>query len=330
MKNKVSIIVPVYNTNHEHLQECINSLIIQSYIKIEICIVDDGSNLEIAKTCDELQKIDERIKVIHTANSGVSAARNTGIQSTSGEYITFVDSDDTIATNAIELLVSDIINSKLNVVVARYSSKKLFNTLSTNNKKIILNREDAIESLFYDNNIPTGPVAKLFTRKIIGSDRFNTNYKYAEDLDFNFRILNKADNVLITDNVIYYYRTSENSAMRSIFRLSRMDGLDAIDNILKPLKNNAPINIINAVIYRYFMEAVFIGVSLNKNTSHKKELNKCYFIIKKFSIATVKNKNVRIDNRLFSLIAIFSPKVSIFLYRIRKKIASKLRERLIN
>ena len=100
---KISIIIPVYNVE-DYLPQCIDSILIQSYKNIEIILVDDGSTDASGRICDDYAKSDNRICVIHTKNGGQSRARNIGIDSTKGEYITFVDADDTITTDYIATL----------------------------------------------------------------------------------------------------------------------------------------------------------------------------------------------------------------------------------
>ena len=97
----VSIIVPIYKVE-EYLDECVESIINQTYSNIEIILVDDGSPDRCPQLCDEWAKKDNRIKVIHKENGGVSSARNAGITLSKGEWIWFVDSDDTAQINALE------------------------------------------------------------------------------------------------------------------------------------------------------------------------------------------------------------------------------------
>ena len=108
--NLVSIVVPVYNAEN-YLTDCVDSIRAQSYQNIEILLVDDGSTDTSASLCDQLGQLDPRIRVIHNSNHGVSNARNTGLDQATGEYILFVDSDDTISPNLVrdnlEELVSD-------------------------------------------------------------------------------------------------------------------------------------------------------------------------------------------------------------------------------
>ena len=102
-KDKVSIIVPVYNVE-KYIEKCLNSLISQSYRNIEIILIDDGSKDNSGKICDKYKKKDPRIKVIHKENAGVSEARNSGIQKATGKYLCFVDADDFVMNDYIKYL----------------------------------------------------------------------------------------------------------------------------------------------------------------------------------------------------------------------------------
>ena len=104
----VSIIVPVYGTEN-YLSNCVESLLKQTYPQIEIVLVDDQSPDSCPAICDAYAQKDERVRVIHQKNKGVSGARNTGIDAATGEYFCFVDSDDTLEANAIEILLNDIL-----------------------------------------------------------------------------------------------------------------------------------------------------------------------------------------------------------------------------
>ena len=97
---KISIIVPVYKVEL-YLEKCVNSIINQTYKNLEIILVDDGSPDNCGAMCEELAKVDSRIKVIHKENGGVSSARNRGITESKGEYIYFIDSDDALTKNAL-------------------------------------------------------------------------------------------------------------------------------------------------------------------------------------------------------------------------------------
>ena len=115
----ISVIIPVYNVE-PYFRQCLNSVVGQTYEKLEILIIDDGSTDECGKICDEYAERDGRIKVFHTENRGLSAARNLGIDEAGGEYINFIDSDDWFELNAIETAVNAAIDSKADIVCFRY------------------------------------------------------------------------------------------------------------------------------------------------------------------------------------------------------------------
>ena len=123
MMNKVSIIIPVYNTK-KYLEQCVFSIVEQTYQNIEILLVDDGSTDGTSDLCDEIAKKDSRVRVIHKTNGGAATARNLGIDEATGEYVMFVDSDDWLDTDAVENLVEHA--DKNNTDVIRFSYVREF------------------------------------------------------------------------------------------------------------------------------------------------------------------------------------------------------------
>ena len=118
--DKISVIVPVYNVE-KYLDKCVESIVNQTYKNLEIILVDDGSTDSCPEICDEWAKKDNRIKVIHKPNGGLSSARNAGMDSMTGSYIQFVDSDDYIKSNMIEVMYGNIIKGDYDVCVCNYS-----------------------------------------------------------------------------------------------------------------------------------------------------------------------------------------------------------------
>lgn len=157
MQDKVSVIIPVYNVE-KYLKECVDSVINQSYENMEIILVDDGSTDSSGKICDEYKNIDKRISVIHRKNGGLSAARNTGLDVSNGEYIYFLDSDDYLELSAISDLVSTIEEENADFVffdgyvfytdcepndkVYSYSRKEKYSTDSSKNMLVKLLNSD--------------------------------------------------------------------------------------------------------------------------------------------------------------------------------------------
>ena len=115
VSNKVSVVIPVYNVE-KYLRECVDSVLIQSYTDLEIILVDDGATDSSGKICDEYVATDKRVKVIHKENGGLSSARNIGLDSSTGQYVYFLDSDDYIEPNTIKVLINTIRESEADFV----------------------------------------------------------------------------------------------------------------------------------------------------------------------------------------------------------------------
>lgn len=107
MKEQISVIIPIYNVE-KYLSDCVESVLKQTYTDLEIILVDDGSQDASGQICDDYAKQDSRVQVIHKKNGGLSSARNAGIDQATGQYFFFLDSDDWIAENALELLYKEI------------------------------------------------------------------------------------------------------------------------------------------------------------------------------------------------------------------------------
>lgn len=194
---KVSIIVPIYNTE-QYLPLCIDSILAQTFTDFELILVNDGSMDNSGKICDEYAKKNEHIIVIHKENGGASAARRDGVKVAKGEWITFVDSDDTISKKAIEILYNNI-NNDIDIVIGQIENHKYPCRLYS--------IDEYRSALLLEKFPPT--YAKLFRRKIFDNHIFNIpkDITIAEDLLMNIRLSFKVkNNVIIIPNVIYRYR----------------------------------------------------------------------------------------------------------------------------
>lgn len=212
MKDKVSIIIPVYNTPKDFLDECINSIVNQTYRNIEIIIVDDGSKEEVAGICESYKAIDDRICVVHQKNQGVSAARNNGIDKASGEWILFVDSDDYLKNNAVEILINEsndaeiiISRTKVNIQGNVYglAEKRRYN--KTNNEELIKGIFSTRDSLFsYIDGLWSKLYSLQFLKKM--NLKFKTDLSFGEDVMFNITAYSLAENITYIPDVLYIWR----------------------------------------------------------------------------------------------------------------------------
>ena len=148
--NLISIIIPVYNVE-KYLAKCLDSVLNQTYKNLEIILVDDGSKDNSGAICDEYAKRDNRIIVVHQKNSGVSKARNLGMSMATGDYIGFIDSDDTIEANMYEVLLKNAIESGAEISYCGLKQIQLDGKIDYSNntlEKRVVKKEEAIKDIF--------------------------------------------------------------------------------------------------------------------------------------------------------------------------------------
>lgn len=206
MDKLISIIVPVYKVE-KYLEKCIDSIINQTYKNIEIILVDDGSPDNCGKICDEYSKKDERIKVIHKENGGLSAARNDGFNISKGEYITFVDSDDYISHSFCEKMLSAIIDNDAEIAISDVN--KFVETEGVKEEAIIpelkvYGPEETIYNLINVAGQYDSAWGKLYARSIIEGIEFPVGRIY-EDSATVFKYFYKAKRIAVSNERLYYY-----------------------------------------------------------------------------------------------------------------------------
>lgn len=220
---KISIIIPVYNVE-KYLNKCLDSIVKQSYKNLEILIIDDGSKDNSLKIAREYEKRDNRIRVFTQKNSGVSSARNLGIKNSTGDYITFVDSDDWLELDMYEKII-DRFNESIDAVV--YSFIREYPNRSEREvipfeKETILNEEEIYSKWIF--NLISGEDEResyimatiwrcIYRRNIIEeySILFDNDLSYAEDLIFNLKYFTKCKKIYIYNEALYHYRFNTNS-----------------------------------------------------------------------------------------------------------------------
>lgn len=205
----ISIIVPVYNAE-KYLDNCINSLLSQTYTDLEIILVDDGSPDRSGEICDAYAERDSRIRVIHQQNGGQSSARNTGLALASGEYVGFVDADDTVEPDMYAVLYEAIQGRDLSICGARRvrEGQVLRKTEKTVNF-VALDFDGLYKEVYGRMN--NGVWNKLFRRELAQACRFTEGLFHNEDLIFLLNYLPLAQNGSITTKVAYNYFVREGS-----------------------------------------------------------------------------------------------------------------------
>lgn len=242
---KISIVIPVYNVEM-YLEECINSVTQQTYKNLEIILVDDGSTDNSGELCDKFQKSDSRIKAIHKKNEGLGLSRNVGLANVSGEYVTFLDSDDYLDLSTIENLFKKI--QLYGVDVCKSGFKRVDNSHSiTSVRKYsdeLFEKDDAKFKML-PRMIGSAPDKKdSFEMNVCGT-LYKTsiitehNIKFpsereliSEDMIFNIDYMQYAKGACTTSFVGYYYRTNINSLTRS-YKKDRFDKSKYFYNFVK-------------------------------------------------------------------------------------------------
>ena len=204
-ENLVSIIVPVYNV-FDYLSMCVESLLRQTYENIEIILVDDGSTDDSGKLCDSYSEKNHTVFVVHKANGGLSDARNVGIQNAHGTYITFVDSDDWVADNYVELLLATLKKSNSDISIAKLlqtDTRNEDNFVAPEGNVEIYNTEAALSQYLYQY-FSTSANAKMYRRTIFDNLTFPVGKLY-EDLETIYIAITKASKVAFCDSYVYKY-----------------------------------------------------------------------------------------------------------------------------
>lgn len=303
----ISIVVPVYNVEL-YLKRCVDSILNQSYTDFEIILVDDGSKDNSGKLCDEYQNKDIRIKVIHQQNGGLSVARNTGIQAASGEYITYVDSDDIIHHDYLKILkyLIDKYNSNISCCNFKffYEESELIEDISLDYKDYCISGETATEKMLYGQFHGSSACAILMEIDIARKNLF-TPKKYHEDDLVTFKYYYSAEKVSYTEMPLYFYFQRTGSIMHSKYGQPALDEIAAGDYIYtESLKYSKQIQ--KAALFKKFQNYI----DVIKTYPELKSLDSTTYTLiknelKKLTVYVYLNKKVSKKNRLIAFILKF-------------------------
>ena len=246
MKPKISIIVPIYNVE-KYLIRCIDSILSQTFKELEVILVDDGSPDNCAQICDKYSAIDNRIKVIHKSNGGLSSARNAGLDIAQGEFIGFIDSDDWISSRMYEVLYN--LCTEYNADIAECCYKKVYKDtiikeIESNNSIKVLNNIKVLEEMYKDSFAgSTVSVNKLYKSSLFKNIRFPEG-KLNEDQFTTYKLYFNSKKVVATNECLYYYYQSPQSIMRSEFSIKKLDAIEALEETRLFYEKNKLYNLI--------------------------------------------------------------------------------------
>ena len=306
MKPLISIIVPIYKVEN-YLCKCIKSICNQSYDNLEIILVDDGSPDKCGEICDDFKKYDKRINVIHKENGGLSSARNTGLDLSHGEYISFIDSDDFISPFFIESLYFAISESNSDIASTKWpcsftnrdeQNVQLLNEFER--EYVVLNKSEALKWLLYQN-IPNGAQHRLYSKKIFEKIRFPEGYLF-EDVATVYKTFIRSERIAFIDCPIYAYRVRADGIVRMQFSESKMISILIGRNLYRDI-TDFDLSLEKAAAARAFslVSQVFLQVPKDK----KKERESLWNEMKKYrkQICLDSSEYLRKKNKLAAMIS---------------------------
>lgn len=290
MQPLISVIVPIYKVE-KYLCKCVDSIINQTYNNLEIILVDDGSPDNCPKICDEYAKKDCRIKVIHKENGGLSDARNLGMRITTGEYISFIDSDDYISNDFIETLYTVVKAENSDIVecnIVRFDDGTTPVIEKENCGINSFSTEKGLSLLIAENKFHQHVWNKLYKSEFALKIPFAKG-KLNEDEFWTYQIFGQADKVTKINKSMYFYLQRSGSIMGENFNLRRLDALEAKAERQKYIEANFP-NLKKQAKIDLFGTCIFMCQSAMKYLKGK-EKKQAKKIIKKYAIENKLNKS---------------------------------------
>ena len=292
MDELISIIVPVYNTE-EYIEECIKSVLNQSYVHWEMILVDDGSSDKSGEICDAYSRTDIRIKVFHQDNGGQSKARNLALENCSGLYYMFLDSDDRLAEHAIENLYCTMKEHNADMC---YGGIRLFGMVKCReiyvcDRNCTHDPMETCRKMFLHEGLDSNTTAKIYKADLWKNIRFPEG-KIFEDVPIMYKIILNCNKTAQCCNCVYEQRSREGSTTRSEFNGKKEIYTRYSEDVYLDIKNNYPE--LKEAAYVYYLFSVvdnFIHLSCSKNRKEFKSYHKALrqIIIKNFKWIMTEN-----------------------------------------
>ena len=272
-KKLISVIIPIYNTE-KYLDDCIRSVIKQSYRYLDIILVNDGSTDKSKSICEKWQQKDERIRLINQKNMGAAMAKNTGLNAIKGDLFIILDSDDLLHEKNIEVLYNCMQKEKSDIIEACHTTKfeefKRIN-LQQNTKIRNFNTENALKELIMSGKFHQTPWNKLYKIELLKEIRFPKG-RYIDDEYWTYKLFANAKKITWINDVIYYYRQHEESTMGKQYSIKRLDAIDALYERYNFMKVNFPNlkelsckTFLNNCIYNFQKLCMFEDLDKDKN-----------------------------------------------------------------
>ena len=316
----ISIIVPVYKVE-KYIEKCVNSILEQTYHNLEIILVDDGSPDKCGQICDEYQKKDSRIKVIHKKNGGLSDARNSGIRIASGQYLGFVDSDDYIAPDMYEhlFLIMKEKNADIGVCNACIVSENSVPEFTDDTQPVVFESNECLKVMICDKLLTVNTWNKLYKRHVFDGIEFPVGKLY-EDFATTYKVIEQAKTIVVSKAKKYAYVQRKGSIMNQTAFRMKTDKIDIVEEMwLHYSKTNQRFSTeLQAGIIEYVINDIFkmIGShNVNKNPEYQEKLR---LFIKRNNNVVFRNKYISNRKKAVLLLYLICPTVLRCVYSIKR------------
>ena len=297
----ISVIVPVYNVA-DYLDQCLQSIVDQTYRQLEILVVDDGSTDDSGTLCDRWAERDERIRVIHQPNGGLSAARNTALDVMQGELVMMVDSDDVLHPDCTSVLLQAMQDHAADIAIGNYQPFYDGETIFTDQASsqaapAIYNQHEAILAILYQNGLTHSAWGRLYKSSLFDGIRYPVG-KFYEDFAIIYPLLLKCKTIVKIDRKIYGYRQREKSILQT-FSPRRAAVLDIGEQLeQETLANDKQYTRAarSRLLSAYFN--ILLLSNQDKADDHKALKDRCWEGIKRLRFDCLTDGNVRLKNKV--------------------------------
>lgn len=269
MNCQLSLIVPVYNVD-KYLEECIHSIEEQSFQEYEVILVDDGSTDRSPKICDAYAERDDRVRVIHSSNRGVSHARNTGIDTARGGYLQFIDADDLLADrNVLRDMMRFAADSEVDLISGRTFHFRDGVPLHSGNTDMasyeITTSSEKVRAFVAKNML----MINIFSKDVVGNLRFDTRLAHGEDVLFLAKAISQVKKAVLLDRVCYLRRLRPGSAVHTDYKEGEMEELGLFLELLYQELHGKPGG--DALYERYYVTQTIL---INKLAAEHKRYDR--------------------------------------------------------
>lgn len=297
----VSVVVPAFNAG-KYLEECLESLMAQTFKDFEVIIVDDGSTDNTAEIAEKYTRKDERFRLLSVPNGGVSAARNKGIEEARGDYMVFVDADDLLHPLALQEMRESMEESGADVCITDFTEGARPKFTQKKYRKQLFDRDEAVSDILYQNKLHNSPCAVMMKRELLGSDiRFQEGIRY-EDLDIFYRLYEGARKFIYLRFPFYFYRSNPRSFINT-WSEARLDVLDVTDRIVTYMQEKHPELVAAALSRRFSAHFNMLLLMMKYKVDNPDAMRRCREVIRTGRARALRDPKVRLKNKLGALLS---------------------------